>query len=65
MRFAENLMGLRRGRGGSQEELGDRLGVSRQTVSKWETGQTTPELEKLVELAAVFDRSIEIGRAHV
>ncbi|MCI9514172.1 MAG: helix-turn-helix transcriptional regulator [Oscillospiraceae bacterium] len=64
MRFAENLMGLRRGRGWSQEELGDRLGVSRQTVSKWETGQTTPELEKLVELAAVFDRSIDelVGR---
>ena len=64
MRFAENLMGLRRSRGWSQEDLGDRLGVSRQTVSKWETGQTTPELEKLVELAAVFDRSIDelVGR---
>lgn len=64
MRFAENLMGLRRSRGWSQEELGDRLGVSRQTVSKWETGQTTPELEKLVELAEVFGLSIDelVGR---
>lgn len=64
MKFAENLMALRRGRGWSQEELGDRLGVSRQTVSKWETGQTTPELEKLIELASVFGLSIDrlVGR---
>ncbi len=64
MQFAENLMALRRSRGWSQEDLGDRLGVSRQTVSKWETGQTTPELEKLIELAAVFDLSIDelVGR---
>lgn len=64
MRFAENLMALRRSRGWSQEELGDTLGVSRQTVSKWETGQTTPELEKLIELAEVFGLSIDqlVGR---
>lgn len=59
MRFSENLMGLRRSRGWSQEELGNKLDVSRQTVSKWETGQTTPELEKLVELASVFNMSID------
>ena len=59
MNFAENLMALRRGRGWSQEELGERLGVTRQTVSKWELGQTTPELEKLVELAGLFDLSLD------
>ena len=38
MNFAENLMALRRNRNWSQEELGEKLGVTRQTVSKWETG---------------------------
>ena len=51
MNFAEHLMSLRRQRGWSQEELGNQVGVTRQTVSKWEMGQSTPELEKLVELA--------------
>ena len=59
MNFAENLMALRRSRNWSQEELGQRLGVTRQTVSKWELGQTTPELEKLVELARLFDLSLD------
>ena len=59
MNFAENLMALRRSRNWSQEELGQRLGVTRQTVSKWELGQTTPELEKLVELAKLFDLSLD------
>ena len=59
MNFSENLMALRRSRNWSQEELGERLGVTRQTVSKWELGQTTPELEKLVELARLFDISLD------
>ena len=42
MEFAGKLMVLRRQRGLSQEELGDLIGVSRQAVSKWETGQSTP-----------------------
>lgn len=59
MRFAENLMALRKQRGWSQEELGGRIGVTRQTVSKWEVGQSTPELEKLVELSRLFGISID------
>lgn len=59
MNFAEHLMTLRRQRGWSQEELGDQIGVTRQTVSKWEMGQSTPELEKLVELARLFGMSID------
>lgn len=59
MNFAEHLMSLRKQRGWSQEELGDRIGVTRQTVSKWEMGQSTPELEKLVELSRLFDMSID------
>ena len=42
MNFAEHLMSLRRQRGWSQEELGNQVGVTRQTVSKWEMGQSTP-----------------------
>lgn len=59
MNFAENLMALRRQRGWSQEELGSQIGVTRQTVSKWEMGQSTPELEKLVELSKLFQISID------
>lgn len=64
MTFAENLMELRRQRGLSQEALGDIVDVSRQTVSKWELGLTTPELEKLVQLADYFHISIDalVGR---
>lgn len=59
MNFAENLMTLRKRRGWSQEELGNQIGVTRQTVSKWEMGQSTPELEKLVELSRLFGMSID------
>lgn len=59
MTFAENLMELRRQRGLSQEQLGAEIGVSRQTISKWELGSTTPELEKLMELSDFFDISID------
>lgn len=59
MNFAENLMALRKQRGWSQEELGSQIGVTRQTVSKWEMGQSTPELEKLVELSRLFCLSLD------
>jgi transcriptional regulator with XRE-family HTH domain len=59
MAFHEKLMELRRARGLSQEELGYRLDVTRQTVSKWELGQTTPEMDKLIELSRIFDLSID------
>lgn len=64
MNFAENLMELRRKHGLSQEGLGEIVGVSRQTVSKWELGLTTPELDKLVGLAEFFHISLDalVGR---
>ncbi len=66
MTFGERLMKLRRAKGLSQEALGDMVGVTRQTVSKWERGDSTPELEKLVELARVFGVSLDelAGLAH-
>ena len=59
MTFHEKLMSLRKSAGLSQEELGDKLNVTRQTVSKWELGQTTPEMEKLIELSRLFAISID------
>lgn len=59
MKFNEKLLDLRRRKGWSQEELGNKLDVSRQTISKWEIGATTPELENLVMLSEIFDISID------
>ena len=59
MNFKEKLYELRRLKGLSQEEIGEKINVSRQTISKWENGQTTPELEKLIELSKIFDIPID------
>lgn len=59
MNFSENLMRLRKEKGLSQEALGEKIGVTRQTVSKWETGETTPEMNKLIELARFFAVSLD------
>lgn len=59
MTFDEKLMNLRKSRGWSQEELGDKLGVTRQTVSKWELGATTPEMEKLAQISELFGISVD------
>ena len=59
MKFNERLMALRKKRGLSQEELGFDLGVSRQTVSKWESGQSYPDFQRLVLLADYFDISLD------
>ncbi len=59
MKFNEKLIELRRKEGLSQEELGYKLNVTRQTVSKWELGQTTPEMDKLIELSKIFNVSVD------
>ncbi len=59
MKFNEKLIKLRKSAGLSQEELGNRLDVARQTVSKWELGETTPEMDKLVELSNLFNVSMD------
>lgn len=59
MNFNENLIRLRKKIGLSQEELGNELNVARQTVSKWELGETTPEMGNLIELSKLFDISID------
>ena len=60
MAFAQTLQELRKGAGLSQEELAERLGVSRQSVSKWELGQAYPETEKIIELSRMFDISLDV-----
>lgn len=59
MIFSEQLIYLRKQKGLSQEHLGEKIGVTRQTVSKWELGITTPEMDKLIELSNFFNISID------
>lgn len=59
MNFSEKLTALRRQMGMSQEQLADRLGVTRQSVSKWEGGAAAPELSKLVALSELFHVSVD------
>lgn len=54
MNFAENLRVLREKNGMTQEQLAERMEVSRQTVSKWESEASFPEMEKLVQLTELF-----------
>ena len=53
--FGENLKTLRKNKGITQEELAVRLNIVRQTISKWEKGQSIPDAEMLVKLADIFE----------
>ncbi len=57
MKFHEQLTLLRKERNISQETLGEQLGVSRQAISKWETGATQPEMSNIERLCELFDVS--------
>ncbi|MDE6752117.1 MAG: helix-turn-helix transcriptional regulator [Eubacterium sp.] len=59
MRFDENLRNLRKEKDYSQEYLAEKLGVTRQTISKWENGTAMPDLKKLIELADFFESSMD------
>lgn len=59
MTVSEKIYTLRTRLGLSQEELAEKLGVSRQSVSKWETGQSVPDLEKIIKLADLFGMSVD------
>lgn len=59
MAFSENLQYLRRKNKITQEQLADELGVTRQSVSKWETGEAYPETEKLIIICDKFDVSLD------
>lgn len=59
MEFNNKLYNLRKQKGLSQEELANRLNVSRQTVSKWEVGDSTPDMEKLIAISDLFEISLD------
>lgn len=59
MEFHNKLYNLRKQKGLSQEELANRLNVSRQTISKWEVGDSTPEMEKLIAISDLFGISLD------
>lgn len=59
MEFNNKLYELRKKRGYSQEELANRLNVSRQTISKWEVGESAPDMEKLVAISDLFEVSLD------
>ena len=59
MTIEERIQELRKGKGLSQEQLADVLGVSRQAVSKWESGQSLPEIEKLLAMSELFGVTID------
>lgn len=59
MTLAEKILSLRTERGMSQDDLAEKLEVSRQSVSKWETGQSTPDLDKIIKLADLFGVSVD------
>ena len=55
MNIADRIQHLRKVKGISQEELADKIGVSRQAVSKWESEQTSPDIEKIILMSDFFD----------
>ncbi|KGE20256.1 helix-turn-helix domain-containing protein [Paenibacillus wynnii] len=59
MEFSEKMQQLRKQRGMSQEKLAEIIGVSRQAVSKWESGQSYPEMDKMLSLSELFNVSVD------
>lgn len=59
MKLAEKLQLIRKKNGLSQEELAEKLGISRQAISKWESGQSTPDLNKLIILSELYNVTID------
>lgn len=59
MTFAEKLKSIRKQAGFSQEKLAEKLGVSRQAVTKWETDKGIPDIENLMAISTLFDISID------
>ena len=60
MSFSENLQCLRKQKNITQEQLAEQLDVSRQSVSKWESGQSYPEMEKLLQICNMFHCNMDI-----
>ncbi len=59
MEIGKKIMKLRKKNGLSQEELAEKVGVARQTISKWELGETSPDLKQSKELSKIFNVSLD------
>ena len=59
MEIGKKIMELRKKNGLSQEELAEKVGVARQTISKWELGETSPDLKQSKELSKIFNVSLD------
>lgn len=59
MNIGEKLFELRKNKNLSQEEVAEKLNVTRQTVSKWETNQSTPDFDKIIPLCELFEISTD------
>jgi transcriptional regulator with XRE-family HTH domain len=59
MKFQDKLQIFRKEKGMSQEKLADKIGVSRQAVAKWETGQSCPDLDKIIALSDLLGVSVD------
>lgn len=59
MSFKNKLQNIRKEKGLSQESIAERIGVSRQAVAKWETGQSYPDVENLILISDMFKVSID------
>ncbi len=59
MKFSDSLQNLRKQHNISQEQLAEQINVSRQSISKWENGDSYPETEKLIALCEIFDCSLD------
>lgn len=57
MNLGEKLYNLRKNKNLSQEEVADKLNVTRQSVSKWETGESKPDIDKIIPICELFDIS--------
>ncbi|MGN0341473.1 MAG: helix-turn-helix domain-containing protein [Roseburia sp.] len=57
--FKDNLISLRKANNWSQEQLAEKLGISRQTLSKYETGESVPDIEKCKLIADCFEVSLD------
>ncbi|WP_070000985.1 helix-turn-helix domain-containing protein [Cellulosilyticum sp. I15G10I2] len=59
MDLCERLLTLRKKAGLSQEELANKLGVSRQAISKWESGQSSPDINNIIHIGEIYNVSTD------
>ena len=65
MILADKITALRKKAGWSQEELAEQLGVTRQSVSKWEGAQSVPDMDKVVQMSRLFGVTTAVSYTHL